>query len=91
MRYPVILAGSLLAGAISAMPAAAQTAPTLAYVQPLPPQAVQQVQDRLAPPHGLIVERHVGKAQRILRAVWLRTQHRGGECTRQHNATESRN
>ena len=47
MRYPVILAGSLLAGTISALPAAAQTAPTLAYIQPLPTQAVQQVQDRL--------------------------------------------
>jgi peptidoglycan hydrolase-like protein with peptidoglycan-binding domain len=47
MRYPVILAGSLLAGALSALPAAAQTAPPLVYVQPMPPQAVQQVQDRL--------------------------------------------
>jgi peptidoglycan hydrolase-like protein with peptidoglycan-binding domain len=47
MRYPVILAGSLLAGAVSALPAAAQTAPPLVYVQPMPPQSVQQVQDRL--------------------------------------------
>jgi peptidoglycan hydrolase-like protein with peptidoglycan-binding domain len=47
MRYPIILAGSLLAGTLSALPAAAQTAPPLAYVQPLPPQAVQDVQSRL--------------------------------------------
>src|SRR4051812_25396525 len=47
MRYPVILAGSLLAGTLSALPAAAQTAPPLVYVQPMPPQSVQQVQDRL--------------------------------------------
>jgi peptidoglycan hydrolase-like protein with peptidoglycan-binding domain len=47
MRYPVILAGGLLASTLSALPAAAQTAPPLAYIQPLPPQAVQDVQDRL--------------------------------------------
>jgi peptidoglycan hydrolase-like protein with peptidoglycan-binding domain len=47
MRYPVILAGSLLAGAFSALPAAAQTPPPLAYVQPVAPQAVQDVQNRL--------------------------------------------
>ncbi len=48
MRYPVILAGSLLAGAMSALPVAAQQSPPpLAYVQPLPPQSVQGVQDRL--------------------------------------------
>ena len=44
----VILAAGALAGALSALPAMAQTAPPpLAYVQPLPPQSVQQVQDRL--------------------------------------------
>jgi len=44
----VILAAGALAGALSALPATAQTAPPpLAYVQPLPPQSVQQVQDRL--------------------------------------------
>jgi peptidoglycan hydrolase-like protein with peptidoglycan-binding domain len=47
MRYPVILAGSLIAGVLSTLPAGAQTAPPLAYVQPLPQQAVQTVQDRL--------------------------------------------
>jgi peptidoglycan hydrolase-like protein with peptidoglycan-binding domain len=47
MRYPVILASSLLAGAFSVLPAAAQTAPPLAYVQPVAPQAVQDVQNRL--------------------------------------------
>ena len=47
MRYPVILAGSLFAATFSGLPAAAQTAPPLAYVQPLPPQSVQTVQDRL--------------------------------------------
>jgi peptidoglycan hydrolase-like protein with peptidoglycan-binding domain len=47
MRYPVILAGGLLAGTFSVLPAAAQTAPPLVYVQPVPPQAVQDVQNRL--------------------------------------------
>jgi peptidoglycan hydrolase-like protein with peptidoglycan-binding domain len=47
MRYPVMLAGSLLAGTLSALPATAQTAPPLVYVQPLPQQSVQAVQDRL--------------------------------------------
>jgi peptidoglycan hydrolase-like protein with peptidoglycan-binding domain len=48
MRYPALLAGSLLAGAYSVLPAAAQTAPPpLAYVQPVAPQAVQDVQSRL--------------------------------------------
>jgi peptidoglycan hydrolase-like protein with peptidoglycan-binding domain len=47
MRYPVILAGSLLAGMVSALPAVAQTAPPLAYVQPVSPQVVQDVQNRL--------------------------------------------
>jgi hypothetical protein len=47
MRYPVILAGSLLAGMVSPLPAAAQTAPPLAYVQPVSPQVVQDVQNRL--------------------------------------------
>jgi peptidoglycan hydrolase-like protein with peptidoglycan-binding domain len=47
MRYPVILAGSLLAGTMFALPTAAQTAPPLAYVQPVAPQAVQDVQNRL--------------------------------------------
>jgi peptidoglycan hydrolase-like protein with peptidoglycan-binding domain len=47
MRYPIILTGSLLAGIVSALPAAAQTAPPLAYVQPVAPQAVQDVQNRL--------------------------------------------
>jgi peptidoglycan hydrolase-like protein with peptidoglycan-binding domain len=37
MRYPIILTGSLLAGIVSA----------LAYVQPVAPQAVQDVQNRL--------------------------------------------
>ena len=47
MRYPVIVAGSIFAGALSALPAAGQTAPPLAYVQPVAPQAVQDVQSRL--------------------------------------------
>ena len=47
MRYPVTLAGSLLAGVFSVLPAAAQTPPPLAYVQPVVPQAVQDVQNRL--------------------------------------------
>jgi peptidoglycan hydrolase-like protein with peptidoglycan-binding domain len=49
MRYPVLLAAGALAGAtlVPALPATAQTAPPLAYVQPLPQQAVQDVQDRL--------------------------------------------
>ncbi len=47
MRYPVILAGSMLAGIVSALPVAAQTAPPLAYVQPVAPQVVQDVQNRL--------------------------------------------
>lgn len=47
MRYPVILAGSLLAGTLSVSHATAQTAPPLSYVQPVPQQAVQDVQNRL--------------------------------------------
>jgi hypothetical protein len=47
MRYPIILAGSLLAGTVAALPTAAQTAPPLAYVQPVSPQAVQDVHNRL--------------------------------------------
>jgi peptidoglycan hydrolase-like protein with peptidoglycan-binding domain len=47
MRYPAIVAGSLLAGALSALPAAAQTPQPLSYVQPVAPQAVQDVQSRL--------------------------------------------
>src|SRR6202030_2147133 len=47
MRYPVILAGSMLVGIVSALPVAAQTAPPLAYVQPVAPQVVQDVQNRL--------------------------------------------
>jgi peptidoglycan hydrolase-like protein with peptidoglycan-binding domain len=47
MRYPVILVGSLLGGTLSVLPAAAQTAPPLAYVQPVSPQVVQDVQNRL--------------------------------------------
>ena len=47
MRYPIILAGSLLAGTVAALPTAAQTAPPLAYVQPVSSQAVQDVQNRL--------------------------------------------
>jgi peptidoglycan hydrolase-like protein with peptidoglycan-binding domain len=47
MRYPVMLAGGLLAGTLSALPAAAQVAPPLSYVQPVPPQTVQDVQNRL--------------------------------------------
>jgi len=50
MRYPVILAAGAVAGAVLAVaaPAIAQTAPPpLAYVQPLPQPAVQDVQDRL--------------------------------------------
>ena len=48
MRYPAILAGSLGLAALAVLPAAAQqTAPPLAYVQPLPGPAVQTVQDRL--------------------------------------------
>ena len=48
MRYPAILAGSLGLAALSGLPAAAQpTPPPLAYVQPLPTPAVQNVQDRL--------------------------------------------
>lgn len=43
MRPSTILAASLLA----AVPAAAQTASPLSYVQPLPPQGAQEVQDRL--------------------------------------------
>jgi len=46
MRYPAILAGGL--AALICLPAAAQqTAPPLAYVQPLPTPAVQSVQDKL--------------------------------------------
>jgi peptidoglycan hydrolase-like protein with peptidoglycan-binding domain len=47
MRYPVVLAGTMLVGTLSALPAAAQTAPSLVYVQPIAPQAVQDVQNRL--------------------------------------------
>jgi peptidoglycan hydrolase-like protein with peptidoglycan-binding domain len=48
MRYPAILAGSLGLAALTGLPAAAQPAPpALAYVQPLPSAAVQNVQDRL--------------------------------------------
>ena len=47
MRYPVIVAGGLFAGTLVALPAGAQTAPPLAYVQPVAPQAVQDVQSRL--------------------------------------------
>jgi peptidoglycan hydrolase-like protein with peptidoglycan-binding domain len=48
MRYPVILAAGALAGATCTLPAAAQTMPPpLAYVQPLPPLSVQEVQNRL--------------------------------------------
>ena len=48
MRYPAILAGGLGLAALAALPAAAQQAPPpLAYVQPLPWPAVQNVQDRL--------------------------------------------
>jgi peptidoglycan hydrolase-like protein with peptidoglycan-binding domain len=47
MRYRPVLAGILLAGAMNAAPGLAQPAAPLAYVQPLPPQAVQDVQDRL--------------------------------------------
>lgn len=42
-----ILAGGLLAGTLFALPAAAQVAPPLSYVQPVPPQTVQDVQNRL--------------------------------------------
>jgi peptidoglycan hydrolase-like protein with peptidoglycan-binding domain len=48
MRRTAILAGSLGLAALSTSPAAAQqTPPPLAYVQPVPPTAVQSVQDRL--------------------------------------------
>jgi peptidoglycan hydrolase-like protein with peptidoglycan-binding domain len=47
MRYPVMVAGGLLAGALSALPAAAQVAPPLSYVQPVSPQTAQDVQNRL--------------------------------------------
>ena len=46
MRYPVILAASL--ALLPGLPAVAQPSPPpLAYVQPIPPAAVQMVQDRL--------------------------------------------
>jgi peptidoglycan hydrolase-like protein with peptidoglycan-binding domain len=48
MRYTAILAGGLGLATALALPAAAQqTPPALAYVQPLPGQSVQSVQDRL--------------------------------------------
>ena len=48
MRYPAILAGSLGLAALTGLRAVAQPAPpALAYVQPLPSAAVQNVQDRL--------------------------------------------
>ncbi len=48
MRYPTIVAGGLGLAALAVLPAAAQQAPPpLAYVQPLPGPAVQNVQDRL--------------------------------------------
>ena len=47
MRPSTVLAAALLAGAAFITPAASQTAPPLSYVQPLPPQSVQTVQDRL--------------------------------------------
>ena len=47
MRSPAILAATVLVGAIVAPPGFAQTTLPLAYVQPLPPQSVQMVQDRL--------------------------------------------
>ena len=48
MRYAAILAASLGLAALSDLPAVAQqTPPPLAYVQPLPTSAVQNVQDRL--------------------------------------------
>ena len=46
MRYPVILAGSLLASAVSALPAVAQTVLPLAYVGRVSaPQAGQGTPD----------------------------------------------
>jgi len=48
MRCSALLAGTLLAGLVAAVPAVAQqNPPPLAYVQPLPTQAVQAVQDKL--------------------------------------------
>jgi peptidoglycan hydrolase-like protein with peptidoglycan-binding domain len=48
MRCSAILAAGLGLAALSPLPAPAQPAsPPLAYVQPLPPSAVQQVQQRL--------------------------------------------
>jgi peptidoglycan hydrolase-like protein with peptidoglycan-binding domain len=47
MRSSIILAAGMLAGAVSIAPASAQGVPPLSYVQPLPTQAVQTVQDRL--------------------------------------------
>lgn len=47
MRPSIILAAGLLAGAVSMTPVAAQTVSPLSYVQPLPQQAVQSVQDHL--------------------------------------------
>ena len=47
MRYPALLAGLGLI-ALTAAPVVAQPAPPqLAYVQPVPPQTVQAVQDKL--------------------------------------------
>ena len=87
MRYPVIVAGSIFAGALSALPAAGQTAPPLAYVQPVAPQAVQDVQSRLrqvATCTAPIATASAVRARRIeitrdARARWQRTRRcRGG-------------
>jgi peptidoglycan hydrolase-like protein with peptidoglycan-binding domain len=47
MNHRIILAAAACLGTLSALPAVAQTVPPLSYEQPLPPQSVQAVQDRL--------------------------------------------
>src|SRR4051794_8872727 len=48
MRIYPVMAGMVLAGTMFAAPGMAQpSVPPLAYVQPLPPPAVQDVQERL--------------------------------------------